>query len=56
MPDQFLFNKNPLLITQLGLVVNWKGWNKETSDGRGSSLAGTMVNLFVVISEGTSLN
>ena len=38
-----------VLITQLGSAVYWLEWNEEISIGRGSSLTGTIVNLFVGI-------
>ena len=38
-----------VLITQAGASVSWEGWNEEVPVERGSSLTGTMVNLFVDI-------
>ena len=45
-----------VLMTQLGSAVYWLEWNEEVSTGRGSSLTGTMVNLFVGIRIAPPLN
>ena len=36
-----------VLITQASAAVSREEWNEEVSVGRGSSLTGTIVNLFV---------
>ena len=38
-----------VLITQASAAVSGEEWNEEVSVGRGSSLTGTIVNLFVDI-------
>ena len=56
MPLKKAISAAAVLITQLGTAVDSDDGNEVISTGRGSSLMGTMVNLFVGIRMAPPLN